>query len=218
MLDIAITGGTLVDGTGTPGRRGDLGIRGGRIAAIGSARTSPRARRSTPRARSWRRASSTSTPTTTRRCSGTARSRRRRSTASPRSWAATAASRSRRSPIRPATTSCACSRAWRACRSRACATGVPWDWRTFGEYLDRLERRIAVNAGFMVGHSALRRVVMGERAVGHEATDAELAGDVRAARGLAARGRARLLLDDLARRTTTPRASPCRRATRAARS
>jgi N-acyl-D-aspartate/D-glutamate deacylase len=33
---------------------------------------------------------------------------------------------------------------------------------------------VAVNAGFMVGHSALRRVVMGERAVGHEATDAEL--------------------------------------------
>jgi N-acyl-D-aspartate/D-glutamate deacylase len=52
--------------------------------------------------------------------------------------------------------------------------GVPWDWRSFGEYLDRLESRLAVNAGFMVGHSALRRVVMGERAVGHEATDVEL--------------------------------------------
>src|SRR5439155_20508339 len=35
-------------------------------------------------------------------------------------------------------------------------------------------RRVAVHAGFMVGHSALRRVVMGERAVGHEATPAEL--------------------------------------------
>ena len=52
--------------------------------------------------------------------------------------------------------------------------GVPWDWTSFGEYLGRLEGRLAVNAGFMVGHSALRRVVMGERAVGHEATSEEL--------------------------------------------
>ena len=43
--------------------------------------------------------------------------------------------------------------------------GVPWDWSSFGEYLERLEGKLAVNAGFMVGHSALRRVVMGERAV-----------------------------------------------------
>ena len=53
--------------------------------------------------------------------------------------------------------------------------GVPWDWRSFGDYLGRLEGGLAVNAGFMVGHSALRRVVMGERAVGHEASEAELA-------------------------------------------
>jgi len=53
-------------------------------------------------------------------------------------------------------------------------TGVPWDWTSFGEYLDRLDGKLAVNAGFMVGHSAIRRVVMGERAVGEEATDEEL--------------------------------------------
>jgi len=52
--------------------------------------------------------------------------------------------------------------------------GVPWDWNSFGEYLDRFEGRLGVNAGFMVGHSALRTHVMGERAVGHEATDDEL--------------------------------------------
>ena len=52
--------------------------------------------------------------------------------------------------------------------------GVPWDWRSFGEYLDRIEGRLAINAGFLVGHSALRRVVMGEDAVGHEATPEQL--------------------------------------------
>jgi N-acyl-D-aspartate/D-glutamate deacylase len=50
------------------------------------------------------------------------------------------------------------------------AEGVPWNWQSFGEYLDRLDGTLAVNAGFLVGHSALRRVVMGEAAVGGEAT------------------------------------------------
>ena len=54
-------------------------------------------------------------------------------------------------------------------------TGVPWDWQSFGDYLDRLDGTLAVNAGFLVGHSALRRVVMGERAVGEEATEEEIA-------------------------------------------
>ena len=90
-----------------------------------------------------------------------------------RSWAATAASRSRPSSPRRARTSCGCSRGSRACRSSP-RGGRSWDWRSFGEYLDRLEGRIAVNAGFLVGHSALRRVVMGEAAVGQEASEAQL--------------------------------------------
>ncbi len=52
--------------------------------------------------------------------------------------------------------------------------GVPWNWESFGEYLDQLEGRLSVNAGFMVGHSALRRTVMRERAVGSEANEGEL--------------------------------------------
>lgn len=49
-------------------------------------------------------------------------------------------------------------------------SGVPWDWQSFDDYLSRLDGNIGVNAGFMAGHSAIRRVVMGERAVGHQAT------------------------------------------------
>ncbi len=53
--------------------------------------------------------------------------------------------------------------------------GVPWDWHSFAEYLGKLDGKLGVNAGFMAGHSAIRRVVMGERAVGEEATPEELA-------------------------------------------
>ncbi|GHF58087.1 amidohydrolase [Streptomyces mashuensis] len=52
--------------------------------------------------------------------------------------------------------------------------GVPWTWSGFGDYLDALEGRIAVNAGFMVGHCALRRYVMGPDAVGGTPDDRQL--------------------------------------------
>jgi N-acyl-D-aspartate/D-glutamate deacylase len=58
-------------------------------------------------------------------------------------------------------------------------TGVPWDWTTTAEYLDRLDGTLAINAGFKVGHSALRRVVMGEAANERTATDDELGDMVR---------------------------------------
>ena len=53
--------------------------------------------------------------------------------------------------------------------------GLDLMWDGFGSWLDRLEGNLAVNAGFMVGHSALRRVVMGEDAVGHRATPEQIA-------------------------------------------
>ncbi len=47
----------------------------------------------------------------------------------------------------------------------ALRAGVPWgEWTTSAEYLDAVDRRLGINAGFMVGHSALRRVVMGAEA------------------------------------------------------
>ena len=52
--------------------------------------------------------------------------------------------------------------------------GVPWSWHSFGEYLDCLEGRIGVNAGFMLGHSALRRYVLRDEANRRSATPAEL--------------------------------------------
>lgn len=52
--------------------------------------------------------------------------------------------------------------------------GVDWNWETFGEYLDRLDGRIAVNAGFLAGHCAIRRYVMGEDSIGNAATDEQI--------------------------------------------
>jgi N-acyl-D-aspartate/D-glutamate deacylase len=53
--------------------------------------------------------------------------------------------------------------------------GVDWKWETFGEFLDRFEGGIAVNAGFLVGHCAIRRYVMGKDAIGGEATPEQIA-------------------------------------------
>jgi len=47
--------------------------------------------------------------------------------------------------------------------------GGPWTWGTFAEYLDRLDVGLSVNAGFLVGHSTVRRVVMGEAATSDRA-------------------------------------------------
>ena len=56
----------------------------------------------------------------------------------------------------------------------ALETGVPWNWRTFADYLGALDGSVALNVGFMVGHCALRRNVMGPDSVGNEATPEQL--------------------------------------------
>jgi N-acyl-D-aspartate/D-glutamate deacylase len=53
--------------------------------------------------------------------------------------------------------------------------GVPWTWRTTSEYLDAVEPQLGINAGFMIGHSAIRRIAMGEAAARREATEDEVA-------------------------------------------
>jgi N-acyl-D-aspartate/D-glutamate deacylase len=58
----------------------------------------------------------------------------------------------------------------------ALEAGLSWDWTGFADWIDRLEGRIGVNAGFLVGHSAIRRVVMGEAC--HEPATAEQIGDM----------------------------------------
>src|SRR5690349_12905136 len=59
------------------------------------------------------------------------------------------------------------------------AQGVTWDWETCGDYLARLDGNLAVNGGFLVGHCALRRYVMGADSIGNEASADQVAEMVR---------------------------------------
>ena len=56
----------------------------------------------------------------------------------------------------------------------ALRAGLDWGWASFGDWLNRLDGRTAVNAGFLVGHSALRLAAMGSDAVGGAATPEQI--------------------------------------------
>jgi N-acyl-D-aspartate/D-glutamate deacylase len=59
--------------------------------------------------------------------------------------------------------------------SSAILEGMAWDWESYGEYLDSMEKlKPAINVVGMVGHCAIRTYVMGERGVDDEPTPDEI--------------------------------------------
>ena len=63
----------------------------------------------------------------------------------------------------------------------ALAEGMTWDWETFPEYLDELERLPRVlDVAALVPHGAVRAYVMGERGAHNEAATAEEIDEMRA--------------------------------------
>ena len=59
---------------------------------------------------------------------------------------------------------------------KAILTSLPWDWESYGGYLDSIERSgPQINVGGLAGHCAIRFYVMGERSVEEPATPDEIA-------------------------------------------
>ena len=58
---------------------------------------------------------------------------------------------------------------------QAILSGLPWDWESYGGYLDTIESLgPMINVGGLVGHCATRFYVMGDRSVDDEATPEEV--------------------------------------------
>jgi N-acyl-D-aspartate/D-glutamate deacylase len=173
MLDVKITGGTVIDGTGAPRRKADVGIRDGRIVAVG--RVDEDARESIDA--TGKIVSPGFVDVHTHYDAQVFWD----PSVSPSSFhgVTTVMGGNCGFSIAPLSSDAADYLMRMLARVEgmpleSLQAGVPWDWESFGEYLGKLDGRLALNAGFMAGHSAIRRVVMGERAVGHEATPEEL--------------------------------------------
>lgn len=174
MLDLIIRGADVVDGTGTPRRRADIGVRDGRVVAIGDvAEDATRVIDAAGQVVApgfidihthydaqvlWDPALTPSpfhgvTTIVGGNCGFTI------------------------APVEPSETDYLTRMLSRVegMPLESLVEGVDYGWRTFGEYLDRIDGTLAVNAGFLVGHCAIRRVVMGDDAVGQAASAEQIA-------------------------------------------
>jgi len=174
MADLVIRGGTVIDGTGAPGRRADVAIEGDRIAAIGTGLSGTRTLDASGCVVApgfidihthydaqvfWDPALTPScfhgvTTVVAGNCGFSIAPTR------PAHRELIARTLENVEDMNPA----------------SLAAGVPWDFETHPQYLASVGRRgTALNFGAYVGHTAVRLYVMGDAAYERKATDHEVA-------------------------------------------
>jgi N-acyl-D-aspartate/D-glutamate deacylase len=169
MLDLAIRGGTVVDGSGRPGFTGDVGVRAGQIVSVG--RLEESARREidadgllvTP---GWVDVHTHYDGQATWD-----------SLLTPSCWHGVTSVVMGNcgvgfAPVRPGTHDYLIKlmEGVEDIPGTALAEGIDWSWESFPEYLEAVERRPhALDIGAQVPHGALRFYVMGERGADHTA-------------------------------------------------
>jgi N-acyl-D-amino-acid deacylase len=174
MYDLIIRNGTIVDGTGMPRYRGDVGIEGGRIAAIGKIRESARetieaeghivspglvdAHTHMDAQVFWDALGTSScwhgvTSVVMGNCGFSL------APCGEKDKLLVMRNLERAEDISP----------------EAMQAGIKWSWTTFAQYLDAVDRLPkGINYAAYMGHSALRTYVMGERAFDEQATTEDL--------------------------------------------
>ena len=176
MYDVIITGGTVIDGTGSPGRPADIAIRDTRIVAVAEPGTLAEPTKSHIDARGLIVAPGFIDPHTHYDAQLL--------------WDPAATPSSLHGVTSVIGGNCGFTLAPLAANDadflrrmmarvegmpiKALEEGLAWDWASFGDFLDRFEGNVGVNAGFLVGHSAIRRMVMGAEATTRAATTDEI--------------------------------------------
>ncbi len=176
QFDLIVRGGTLVDGTGSPGRAGDLAVRGGRIAALGEVR-----------GRAGRELDATGCVVSPGFVDIHTHYDAqifwdRMLTISP--WHGVtsvvmgncgfgiAPTRPRHRDLMLRTLENVEGMSLEALHA---GIGEEWPFETFPQYLDAIERAgSAINVGALVGHTPVRLYVMGEESTEREATEDEI--------------------------------------------
>jgi len=173
MVELAIRGGTIVDGTGAPPRPGDVGVAGGRIVEIGDRVVAPREIDASGRLVApgfldihthydpqvlWDQAL---TPSSWHGVTGVVAGNCGYSIAPTRAGGEGTLLRTldKVEDMRLATLE----------------AGITWDFETYPEYLETVRRRgTLINFGGYVGHTPVRIYVMGDDAYERPATEAEI--------------------------------------------
>jgi len=177
MHDILIQGGTVVDGTGVPARQADVAVRGGRIVAVGSGLGA-----------AHRVIDATGLLVTPgfvdihTHYDGQATWD---SALTPSCWHGVTTAVFGNcgvgfAPVKPGARDYLINlmEGVEDIPGTVLAEGISWNWESFPDYLDALERRqYTMDIGAQLPHAALRFYAMGERGAEHQArpTEAELA-------------------------------------------